>query len=254
MPTVVLTSPQPNNDRLAEMLRQRGVTVWQLPVLQYVPPQDQFVALDQALRDLSIYSHVVFTSAHAVTVFQERLEKWDDAPIGHLRFAVVGEATAQLCAEHGFPVHYIPEAATSRALGELLAVQLPKGSRILFPQAEHGRAEFVAAMRGSDAEVTVVPAYRTVPLPVDVAPWKARLESEPWQGLVVTSPKGLRTWLDLFGHAWAHEVMEGKAVFVMGATTEQTAQQLGFTRVMTPPHTTLENLSQCIADVLSTCR
>lgn len=254
MPTVCLTSPQPNNDRLAGMLRVRGITVWQIPVLKYAPPQDDYAALDHAISELPIFSHAVFTSPQAVTVFQERLENCGDAQVNHLQFAVVGESTAQLCAEHGFPVHHIPQAATSRALGELLALQLPAGSRILFPQAEGGREEFVAAMAGAKAELTVVPAYRTVPIPVDLTQWQARLGTEDWQGLVITSPKGLRTFSDLFGHAWVHEVMEGKMMFMMGTTTEQTAQQLGFTRIKAPAHATLESLSQCVGDYFSTSR
>lgn len=246
--TVCITSPQPGNDRLAQMLRDKGVGVWQLPLLEYAPPLDRYAALDRAIDDLSIYSIVVFTSAHAVSVFQERLDHHGDGPIGHLKFAVVGESTARQCAEYGFPVHHIPQESTSRALGELLRVQAPTNSCILFPQAEDGREEFVQAMADADAKVTVVPAYRTVTTPVDIVEWQQRMKSESWNGLVFTSPKGLRTWLNLFGHAWCHEILEGRQLFVMGRTTEESAQRLGFRNVQISSHATLESLSQTIAD------
>lgn len=246
--TVCITSPQPGNDRLAQMLRDKGMGVWQLPLLEYAPPLDRYVALDRAIDDLSVYSIVVFTSANAVAVFQERLDHHGDAPIGHLKFAVVGESTAQRCAEYGFPVHFIPQEATSRALGELLRVQVPANSQILFPQAEEGREEFAQAMTDADAKVTVVPAYRTALASVDVAAWQRRMTSDPWNGLVVTSPKGLRTWLNLFGHAWCHEIVEGRQLFAMGRTTEESAQRLGFRNVHISSHATLESLSQMIAE------
>lgn len=245
---ICITSPQPNNDRLAQMLRDKGIDTWQLPLLKYVQPLDHYAALDRAISELSIYSIVVFTSAHAVGVFQERLERCNAVQLGHLKFAVVGESTAQRCAEHGFPVHYIPQEATSRALGELLRLQAPADSTILFPQAEEGREEFSQAMATASAKVTVVPAYCTVPAPVDVPAWQRRMTSEPWNGFVVTSPKGLRTWLNLFGHAWCHEILDGRHLFVMGRTTEESAQRLGFRNVHISSHATLESLSQTIAD------
>lgn len=248
--TVCVTSPQPGNDRLAEMLRARDVAVWQLPVMAYAPPQDNYMALDCAIDELSVYSVVVFTSTHAVSVFQERLSHHGDAPIGHLKFAVVGESTAKRCAEYGFPVHFIPETATGHALGELLSVQVPSASRILFPQAEDGREEFLQAMTAAGAVVTVVPAYRTMPVKNDVGLWKARMEAEAWQALVVTSPKGLRTWLDAFGHAWCHEILDKRKLFVMGATTAESAQCLGFRNVHVAQHATLESLSQKIISSL----
>lgn len=251
--TVCVTSPQPNNDRLTQMLGERGVGVWQLPLLEYAPPSDHYATLDRAIDELSIYSIVVFASARAVSVFQERLGRHGDAPIGHLRFAVVGESTAKLCAEYGFSVHYLPREATGRALGELLHVQVPAGTCILFPQAEDGREEFVRAMQDAAARVTVVPTYRTVPAEVDVETWRGRMTTESWDVLAITSPKGLRTWLDLFGHAWCHEVMENRHLFVLGSTTAERAQHLGFRNVRVTPHATLESLSQMIVDTVS-CR
>ncbi len=246
--TVCVTSPQPNNDRLAQMLRAKDIAVWQLPLLKYAPPSDRYTALDRAIDELSIYSLVVFTSSRAVAVFQERLDRHGDAPIGHLRFAVVGESTAKLCAEYGFPVHFIPQEATGRALGELLRVQVPAQSDVLFPQAEGGREEFEQMMGEAGVKVTVVPAYRTVPAPVDVEAWRCRMVSESWNGIIVTSPKGLQTWLNLFGHAWCHEIVDGRQLFVMGRTTEESAQRLGFRNVHAAPHATLESLSQMIED------
>jgi uroporphyrinogen-III synthase len=132
----------------------------------------------------------------------------------------------------------------------MLSVQMPSSSHILFPQAVDGREEFLQAMTDVGESVTVVPAYRMVPAKVDVALWKARMTTEDWQALVATSPKGLRTWLDLFGHAWCHEQMAERQLFVMGATTAETAKHLGFRNVHVAPHATLESLAQAITSSL----
>ncbi|PIR20067.1 MAG: hypothetical protein COV45_08835 [Deltaproteobacteria bacterium CG11_big_fil_rev_8_21_14_0_20_47_16] len=245
---ICITSPQPGNDRLAAMLKNVGLDVWQMPVLEYAPPHDDYAALDHAINELSVYRYVVFTSPHAVTVFSDRLAAHGDAPIAHLQFAVVGEATAKLCAEMGFSVHHIPTKSTSQALGDLLRTQVPSGSKVLFPQVEAGRPEFVEAMAHSDANVTIVAAYSTQPTSLDVGYWKRQLNGSEWQGLVVTSPRGLRTFLDVFGHAWCHEVMEVRPLFVMGATTAQSADYLGFRHIQIPEHSTLESLSRCISE------
>lgn len=244
---VWLTSPQPGNDRLAAMLRDRGVTAWQMPLLQYAPPEDGYAALAAAIDELSSYTHVVFASPHAVAIFYEHLQGHGNVATSHLKFAVVGESTAKLCAEYGFTVHYIPSAPTAQALGELMAVQVPAGSRVLFPQAEEGRTELSAAITRAKLSLTVVPAYRTIPTDVDVPLWQQRMTHETWQGVAVTSPKGLKTWLDRFGHAWCHEMMEERIVYVMGATTKDTATHLGFRRIISPAHSTLESLADIIS-------
>lgn len=241
--TVCITSPQPNNDRLAQLLQERGIGVWQLPLLEFDAPSDHFAALDLAIQELPLYQFVVLTSPRAVSVFQDRLSHNGNAALGHLRFAVVGESTARACAENGFPVHLIPQTATSQALGELMAIQAQPGSRILFPQAEEGRDEFVTAMSSTQASVTVVPTYRTVPARIDVDYWRQRMQSEEWKGLVVTSPKALRVWMDLFGHPWCHEMMRDRTLFLMGPTSQGAAENLGFRHVKIPPHATLESLA-----------
>lgn len=245
---VCITSPQPGNDRLAGMLSQTNIEFWQMPLLEYAPPQDNYAALDHAINELSIYQCVVFTSPHAVTVFADRLVAHGDAPIGHLQFAVVGQSTAKLCAELGFLVHYIPQQHTGQALGDLLKVQIPANSQILFPQAEEGRTEFVEAMSNVGSEVRIVAAYCMRTVALDVAYWKRQMLNQEWKGLVVTSPRGLRTFLDEFGHAWCHEIMERRELFVMGATTATSADYLGFSGVKIPEQSTLESLSQCIVN------
>jgi uroporphyrinogen III methyltransferase/synthase len=246
MPTVILTSPQPNNDRLASMLKQGGVTVWQMPLLQYAPPQDDFAALDQSIRDLAVYQYVVFTSAQAVRVFQERVARQGTVPLAHLKVAAVGEATATLCAEYGLPVHHISEKASGKALAQMLKVHVSPGNLILFPQAEVGRAEFAEEMRDAGVRVDSVVAYRSMPTSVDVPAWTQRLKMTPWDGLVVTSPRCLRQFLDLFGHAWAHEVLQGRTVFGLGSTTREAAERLGFRKAQIPAHSTLEALTELL--------
>lgn len=243
--TVWITSPEPTATKLMRLLRERGMEAWVMPLLGYSAPSDHYQKLDSAIANLSECQWVVFTSSHAVMEFHARLRHHGSVAVSHLKFAVVGLSTAKTCAEYGFTVHVIPSMSQGEALAKTLSLQCE--GRVLFPQAEEGRPELVTELQKSGVDVDVVSAYRTVPLKVEIPTWKKRAEAENWQGLVVTSPKGLKTWLDYFGHVWCHDAMHHRTLYGMGPTTASVAENLGFSHILTPTAATLDSLADLIS-------
>jgi len=69
---VVITRAESQSATLAAALRAHGAEVVSLPLIQILPPLD-YAPLDSALRSLSTFDWLVFTSQNAVTAVAERL-------------------------------------------------------------------------------------------------------------------------------------------------------------------------------------
>ena len=93
---------------------------------------------------------LVFTSGQGVRVFFA--ENIPNDALRGCRFAAIGQATARVLAEHGFPPELVPETATSEALAELLLAR-----------ADGGAVFTMVSRRGSD---TVEERLRPAGIPV----------------------------------------------------------------------------------------
>lgn len=157
---VVITRPRPKSGGAAAALRKKGAHVVFAPLIRTVPPRS-WKPLDAALKNLSRYDAVAFTSANAVDFFFLRCQKLlGRKPVSPRILAAVGRATAIAVAAKGWACSVIPEDA--RAAGLAKALRVPRGSRVLIPRAERGLDTLPKSLRAAGARVTVVPAYRTV--------------------------------------------------------------------------------------------
>ena len=158
--TIVVTRPRAKSGGAAAALKKRGARVIHAPLIRTAAPRS-WRALDAALKNLSGYDAVAFTSSNSVDFFFSRMT----AILGRTQaspriLAAVGRATADAVAVHGWRCTVIPEDA--RAAGLVRLLRVPRGSRVLIPRAERGLDYLPRSLRAAGARVTVVAAYRTV--------------------------------------------------------------------------------------------
>ncbi len=159
--TVVITRPLTKSGGVAAALAMKGARVVSAPLIQIVPPRS-FRALDRAIKTLSRYDAVAFTSANAVDSFFLRCKKiLGGVPCSPRVLSAVGRSTANAVSRHGWRCSVIPEDARAAGLAKVLRV--PRGSNVLIPSAERGLDTLPKSLRRRGARVTVVTAYRTVP-------------------------------------------------------------------------------------------
>ena len=99
---VLVTRPKELVSRTADMLREKGAEVLELPAIRTVPMEDQS-RLYKALDHLEEYQWLVFTSPTGVRVFFEELIRHgkDIRAMGNARLAVIGEGTKKALKERG---------------------------------------------------------------------------------------------------------------------------------------------------------
>ena len=193
---VVITRAESQSATLAAALRAHGAEVVSLPLIKILPPLD-YAPLDSALRSLSTFDWLVFTSQNAVTAVAERLavlgiagltlsipgqdsvipseartaapnglreenlsSSADHANPGSLRIAAVSKATAAAAQLAGFNVTHVGQGGAAATLVHELASELP-GKGVLLPRSDRAASELVPRLQRFGAEVTEVVAYRT---------------------------------------------------------------------------------------------
>jgi uroporphyrinogen-III synthase len=160
---VVITRAESQSTALTAALRAHGAEAVSLPLIQILPPLD-YAPLDSALRSLSTFNWLIFTSQNAVTAVANRISvipsEARNLSLRSLRIAAVGKATADAAQSAGFSVTQVGQGGTAATLAYELASELP-GKRVLLPRSDRAASEVVPRLERFGAEVTEVIAYRT---------------------------------------------------------------------------------------------
>jgi uroporphyrinogen-III synthase/uroporphyrinogen III methyltransferase/synthase len=185
---VLVTRAALQAGKLSGALREFGATPVEVPVIEIQPAED-FAPLEKAIRQLSSYDWLIFTSANAVSIlgFNASLEGFSIHNSPNLKIAAVGPATAAAVENAGLKVSLVPEDYVAESLVDALlkrhevsghdlrraehaqkegGASAPAGrltgQRILIARAAVARDVIPDALRAAGALVDVVDAYRNV--------------------------------------------------------------------------------------------
>lgn len=249
-------------DPLSRILREAGVILLPFPLTRTEPPRDAG-ALERATLELSGYDWLVVTSVRAVPPLVQAIRRMEvsisEARAGGLRICAVGPRTGEVLARSGLLPDLLPERFNADGVvRSVLSASEGKSLRVLFPRAEEGREAIPRRLRGAGAEVHVVAAYRTVPVPGTGASLAALVAAGGVDALTFTAPSGVRlfveAWVEHLGERPPGErpdrlaIPEGVGVLALGPSTAGALWARGVTvdRVA-EPHT-FEGLRRALAD------
>lgn len=220
---VVVTRAREQASALSEKLRTLGAEPVEFPTIQIAPPADDYAALDASLGQLSSYQWIVFTSANGVKFFFERLEKAgrDARALGVAKVAAIGPATAEALATQGIRADFVP----SEYVAEKVLEQFPEsvaGQRILIPRAAEAREVLPETWRTQGAEVTVVPAYRTLPDATGAEDIRQQLTEGKIHAVTFASSSTVSNFVEAIG---AENVPATVKLVCIGPITAQTCRE-----------------------------
>ncbi|ADB46709.1 uroporphyrinogen-III C-methyltransferase [Acidaminococcus fermentans DSM 20731] len=141
---------------VARALASVGKTVTELPILELEP------LFQNIPEDFDRYGWLVFTSRNGVRLFFRwfRSARQDFRRLGQVRFACIGQGTAEELADQGFQADLMPEVFTAEDLGRLLGETLEAGDRCLLLRAEEGSPDLVRELDRAGRKYRDVPLYR----------------------------------------------------------------------------------------------
>jgi len=221
---IVVTRPAGQSTGIAASLRDLGADVIELPAIEIVAPEDT-QPIERAIRELSDYAWLVFTSANGVEGFCNALDNssWDWRDV-RARIAVIGPATRAAVEALHLKVDVMAGEYVAESLADVLSESDVAGKRILLPRAAVARDTLPEDLRRKGASVDVVEAYRSV-APENLASraaealtagrrpdWITFTSSSTVSNLVRVAPPGS---------------LEGIKVATIGPVTSATARKLG---------------------------
>jgi uroporphyrinogen-III synthase len=165
---VLFCTPRNYAQKLAGLLVRHGaLPVWAPTVV--IEPLRDHAALDAALRNLSDYDWVSFTSRNGIEACFNRLDALglDRGVLARVKISALGN-DGRLLRDAGIRVDLLPPAASTRGVVEELARRGATGGRILLPVPEvFGMDEpsvipdYVDLLAGIGMKPHRVPAYAT---------------------------------------------------------------------------------------------
>ena len=219
---VVLTRPRELISQMAQLLRNDGAEVIELPAIRTVSAEPQ-TQLEEALS--APFDWLVFTSPSGVRIFFDRyLQDHDMRDLSGVRIAAIGKGTSKALRERGLRADFLPSVYDTETLGRELARQLKPGDRVLIPRARLGSPALTDALSAvPGVEIRDIPVYDTVYEKSGVIDVKKLFETERIDAAVFTSASTVR------GFAAAAEGLDftGVRAVCIGKQTQVAADALG---------------------------
>jgi uroporphyrinogen-III synthase len=210
---VVVTRAESGNGPLTSQLRDLGLQVLLWPAVSVGAAETG--ALEEALRSLAEFDWIVFASRYAVAAVTERVA----AAPANLRVAAVGQATAQVLHQRGWPVDLLPEDANAAALVSAFATRPICGMKVLFPASSRALPTIAAGLTQLGAKVVQVEAYRTEPAALDVEACRSVIERGGISAVTFASPSAVIELEHALGKESFDRLLEGAKAVAIGPTT-----------------------------------
>ena len=194
------------------------------PIVKCVGLED-YSNFDEILGRLETFDWLIFTSAHSVRFFFQRLRTIhsDARSLASVRVAVIGKTTAGELAGFGILADLIPDNESSAGLLEKFGTMEMSGKQVLLPRAKVASRELPDGLTAMGAEVVEVPAYMTV----EVEP--AGVDFEHIDKILFTSGSTVRAFVKKFGQVPAH-----MKAYCLGAPTQASAKTHGIDAEILP--------------------
>jgi len=192
-------------------------TIVHRPIVKCVGLED-YSHFDEILKQIETFDWLIFTSAHGVRFFFERLRAvdFDARSLASVRVAAIGKTTAGELAGFGILADLVPENESSAGLLEKFAGLDIKGKQVLLPRAKVASRELPEGLAAMGAEVAEIPAYMTL----DVEP--ADVDFEHIDKILFTSGSSVRTFVKKFG-----KVPPRVEAYCLGSPTQTEAKKHG---------------------------
>ena len=223
---IVVTRPAGQSTGMTSSLRDLGADVVELPAIEIIAPEDT-QPIERAIRELSDYAWLIFTSANGVEGFCNALDNssWDWRDL-RAQIAVIGPATRAAVEAMHLKVDVMAQEFVAESLADSLSESDVAGKRVLLPRAAVARDTLPEDLRRKGASVDVVEAYRSV-APENLAARVAEVLTSGRRPDWITFTSS--STVSNIVHAAPAGALDGIKVATIGPVTSATARKLGLT-------------------------
>ncbi|MDI1276312.1 uroporphyrinogen-III synthase [Methylobacter sp.] len=225
---VLVTRPEHQAENLSRLIEQRGGIAVRFPTLEIVSRDDD--RIKSTLENLDGFQWVVFISANAVN-FALKANSGKIPRTKSVRFAAVGQATAQAMKMAGLPIDLVPEYGyNSEALLEMPQLQQVEGQNCLIVRGEGGREQLATTLRSRGAEVDYLEVYKRIIPRMDSSPVVELLAQHRLDVITVTSAEALQNLSLMLGEK-NNKLLSLIPLVVVSDRIRCLAADMGFNRI-----------------------
>jgi len=244
---VVITRPERQADDLARLLAAEGASPIAFPTIAIAPPAD-FGGLDRALRELSSYHWLIFTSANGIHFFFDRLRETggDLRDLKGIKICCIGPATARQIEDRGIRVDLVPGEYIAEGILKSFAGMDLQGQRILIPRALKARDILPEGLKKQGAEVDVVTTYQTVNSGRKKEELAELIDAGDVDVITFTSSSTVTNFAEIMGKDYV--LPSHVRIACIGPVTAATARKAGFPIDISQEEYTMEGLVQSLVN------
>jgi uroporphyrinogen III methyltransferase/synthase len=181
-------------------------------------PLDDYSKADAVIAGIGRFDWLIFTSVNGVKFFFERLHKAgkDTRKLAKIRFAAIGQTTAEKLGEFGILADIVPQTESSAGLlGEFKKLDMQQ-HQVLIPCSQIASDELPNGLTSMGAVVEKLTVYKTI----EIEP--AEIDFDYIDKLLFTSGSTVRAFINRYG-----QVPAGIEVYCLGLPSLREAQKYG---------------------------
>jgi uroporphyrinogen III methyltransferase/synthase len=246
---ILVTRARSQASDLVNQIEELGGEAVEFPVIRTQAPTKLVAqqALAEALKQLSEFDWVIFTSVNGVEHFFEQLRqsRMDIRTLGHARIAAVGPKTADALMNRGLLAEALPAKFQGDELLASIATELKPGQRVLLPTADIAKEYLPSKLREKGLQVTEVDVYETV---MDTSGGKEAIELLQQKAIHIITFTSSSTVTNLLcalkelGTSDPLELLGSCQIACIGPMTAQTAKEAGLSIDYMAEEATVESL------------
>ena len=242
---IVVTRAAEQAQEFIRILEDLGAEVISFPTIQIVPPKS-WAPVERALRGITQYDWLLFTSVNGVGMFFARLKAMggDIRDLKGLRIGAIGPKTSSRLEALGLKVDAFPEEYRAEALAEMIGKV--HGQRILLARAEKARDILPRTLEARGAKVTVATVYRTLKPRRLAADVKKRLAAGDMDVVTFTSSSTVDGFMRHFNARDRRRLFERTKAAAIGPITADTLRTYGIRPAIRAKRYTIEALARAI--------
>ncbi|MFW6081970.1 MAG: uroporphyrinogen-III C-methyltransferase [Desulfosalsimonas sp.] len=249
---IVVTRARSQASSLVKRLSELGADVVETPVIE-IRPVKNMQPLDEAVKNISGYDWLVFTSVNGADMFFQRLRanKLDTRALGGIKTAAIGPATADKMRENGLNADIVPESYRAESVAEAFESLDMSGRKVLLPRAEGARPVLPEELSKMGANVDEIISYRAVQAEAGKAELLENLRAGTIDMVTFTSSSTVRNFMALLPESEANQLLSGVALAAIGPVSAETASEMGLKTDITAEEYTIDGLVKAVTQYYS---
>ena len=242
---ILITRPKGEDTRFSQILEEYGAACAELPAIAIKPLSD-YSQLDAAIKDISGFQWLIFSSRNGVRFFKQRLDCLNQNPetLKKIKIAAIGPRTTSALENLGLRVLLQPDKFCQEGLLKSFGKLKLKSQNILIINALEARDVLAKGLEKMGAKVTVAPAYQTVARAQEHKSTRKILKDTDI--ITFTSSLAVKNFLAGFNKHSLKARFKNTLIASIGPITSRAIRTAGFKVNIEAKEYTLEGLTKAI--------